>query len=88
MVILNRSDYEEKLRFIVDNGPYRVVTRNPGAGIRRSLHSTLRKIELDGRISRQQVLEWCPTYFQTPFLFWFAKSTQGRLPFKTGCQPS
>lgn len=82
VVILNFYDYLDKLRDIVNNGPYKLVQRNPGSNIRRTLHSKLRKIELDGRLDRQKVLSWCPTFFQTPFLFGLPKIHKNGCPLR------
>ena len=81
-VVLDRSTYQQKLRDLLDEGPYRSVQRDPGSRLRRELHRKLIPAVNDGRLSRVELLRLCPTHFQTPHLFGLPKVHKTGLPLR------
>ena len=80
--VLDKSDYREKLQELLDAGPYKKVTRDPGPSFRRELHRRLSKVSADGRLSRTELLRLCPTHFQVPHLFGLPKIHKPDVPLR------
>jgi hypothetical protein len=80
--VLDKSDYKQKLQGLLDAGPYRKVTRDPGPTFRRELHRRLSKVVADGRLSRTRLLRLCPTHYQVPHLFGLPKIHKTGVPLR------
>jgi hypothetical protein len=82
VVVMDRQDYQSKMKTLVECGPYRVVRKDPGKVYRKSLYDKLRGAHSSGRLSKQLLLRLCPTYFQTPHLFGLPKIHKPGIPLR------
>lgn len=81
-VILDRAEYQRKLRSLLDDGPYRPAQRDPGPKLRRDLRSVLVRAVDEGRLTRAEHIRLCPTHFQTPHIFGLPKVHKAGLPLR------
>lgn len=69
VVVMDKAEYDGKLRNLIESGPYEKVKSDPGPKYRRELMEILREAKESGRISFGEHCRVCPTHFQRPFVF-------------------
>lgn len=82
VVILDTSEYLDKLGAIVATGPYVKRGRDPGSSFRKSLYQVLNWVVQDGRMTRAEFLRLVPTHFQTPHIFGLPKVHKTGIPLR------
>ena len=81
-VVMDKLEYCEKLRTLLDEGPYTPVQRDPGPKLRRELHKKLTPAFSEQRISRTELLRLCPTHYQTPHIYGLPKIHKPGVPLR------
>ena len=81
-VVLDRSSYESKLQCLIQDGPYRMVKRDPGQRFRKRLSELLKPLLSDGVLDRSTFLYWCPTHFVSPHIYGLPKIHKDNCPLR------
>ena len=81
-VVMDRVDYDDKLEDLLQNGPYRKVSRDPGQRFRKQLATLLKPLCESGRLERGSFLRLCPTHFEEPHMFGFPKVHKAGNPLR------
>jgi len=81
-VVLNTTDYMDKLENLITNGPYEKLRSDPGKRLRGELHSMLMTAVNENRITRFFMLQMCPTHYQTPHFYGLPKIHKTGVPLR------